>query len=1204
MAVIIPLSFISSMATRRWQTKQMQLKDKRSKLCNEILNGIKVIKLYAWEVPMMEAVERIRAKELKCILHAGLVRSVIDTFNFTSPFLVAIGSFSLFYYLNPSELTPQVAFVALTLFNQLRSPMTMIGFLINQFVQTVVSNKRMRHFLVADELDQNAIERIDAMVMDGGGAVASDIAAGRKNGGNNGIASAPDIKIRLVDADFAWENDTTFSSTNNNSPRPPTLQQISMEVRSAQLVAIVGKVGAGKSSLLSAILGDMDKLRGRLQVRHGLSIAYVPQQPWIQNMSLQRNITFGRSLLPELYDQVLDACALKPDLAILPHGDQTEIGEKGINLSGGQKARVALARALYQQSDLFLMDDPLSAVDSHVARWIFDKVIGPHGMLRDRARLLVTHRLRFLQQADQILLLDGGRIAEHGTFQELSALGGKFAKLLAEGELAAEQGEEEGNGNKGRNGGEMAQLAEEPELEQDQEEEEEGGELLPPIATPLGSNEDLTSPEQIDQLLHQNPDLATHHQHLRHRTRSRTVSSSCKSQNSMLAAAGQDDRRPAQQQKAGNLMSGDATADGSANAAKMPPPVPNPPDGKGETAAADDDGKLVEKERVETGRVKMAVYLDYIRAAGLMLPLFFLLFCANQGMQMGRNFWLSAWSDENQQKQQQMEAATNDSGNHQSEKLAEHEADDEPFRLAIYAAFGIAEALFFQLALLCLLYSGLAASRHLHSPMLDRVMHAPMAFFDSTPIGRLLNRFGKDVEVADVVLPINARYFVQCMIMVVATLLTICISTWAVAIVIIPLFVFYLHTLRLYVPASRQMKRLESSHRSPIYSHFGESIQGASSIRAFARQQEFSTQMEARIDELIQIKYLSLVANRWLAVRLEFVGNTVVLFAALFGALSREWNFVASAGLVGLSVSYALNITEVINFAIRQISELETNIVSIERLKEYAVEVQTEAAWKIAGSEPPKEWPNRGQIQFDHYSVRYRPGLELVLRDICAEIRPSERVGIVGRTGAGKSSLTLALFRMIEPTEGSIFIDGLDITTIGLHDLRSTLTIIPQDPVLFSGTLRFNLDPFGAYTDAKIWEALGNSHLRDFARGLADGLDHEISEGGENISVGQRQLLCLARALLRSSRILVLDEATAAVDLSTDALIQETIRQKFRHCTVLTIAHRLETIMDYDRVIVLQHGEIREFDSPQLLMANRSSLFAAMVADAQKQHRL
>ncbi|KFB46633.1 hypothetical protein ZHAS_00014538 [Anopheles sinensis] len=486
------------------------------------------------------------------------------------------------------------------------------------------------------------------------------------------------------------------------------------------------------------------------------------------------------------------------------------------------------------------------------------------------------------------------------------------------------------------------------------------------------------------------------------------------------------------------------------------------------------------------------------------------------------------------------------------------------------------------------------AARRLHVTLLQAVLRLPLAFFDITPTGRVLGRFSKDVDVLDNTLPITVSELNYCFFEVVATLVVICISTPVFAAVIVPIGILYYAVQRFYVATSRQLKRLESVSRSPIYSHFGETIQGVQTIRAYNVQERFITESDERVDSN-QICYCpSIIANRWLAVRLEMVGNMIILFAALFAVLGRE---SMNPGLVGLSVSYALQITQTLNWLVRMTSDVETNIVAVERIKEYG-ETKQEAAWELPNSTLPRDWPEHGQVEFRDFQVRYREGLELVLRGISFTVNGGEKVGIVGRTGAGKSSLTLALFRIIEAAGGSICIDGHDISKLGLHALRSRLTIIPQDPVLFSGTLRINLDPFNAHSDDDIWKALEHAHLKAFVKGLTAGINHEVTEGGENLSVGQRQLICLARALLRKTKVLILDEATAAVDLETDDLIQATIRKEFSDCTVLTIAHRLNTIMDSDKVIVLDKGQIVEFAAPGELLQSKTSAFYSMAKDA------
>ncbi|KAK6170726.1 hypothetical protein SNE40_019043 [Patella caerulea] len=473
-------------------------------------------------------------------------------------------------------------------------------------------------------------------------------------------------------------------------------------------------------------------------------------------------------------------------------------------------------------------------------------------------------------------------------------------------------------------------------------------------------------------------------------------------------------------------------------------------------------------------------------------------------------------------------------------------------------------------------------------------MKSPMKFFDTTPLGRLVNRFAKDVDIIDITIPATVHMWLHCLLHVISTVLVISISTPYFLLIIVPLLILYYFIQRFYVATSRQLKRLESISRSPIYSHFGETITGASTIRAFGQQQRFISESENKVDENQVSYYPSITSNRWLAIRLEFLGNLIVFFASLFAVLGRD---NLSPGIVGLSISYALNVTQTLNWMVRMTCELETNIVAVERVKEYA-DTPTEAEWIVENNRPPKDWPTSGVVEFSDYKVRYREGLDLVLKGINCKVKSGEKIGIVGRTGAGKSSLTLALFRIIESAEGSISIDGINIAEIGLHDLRSKLTIIPQDPVLFSGSLRMNLDPFEEVTDDALWQALDHAHLKTFVNSLPTKLDHECSEGGENLSVGQRQLLCLARALLRKSKILILDEATAAIDLETDDLIQATIRTEFEDCTVLTIAHRLNTILDYTRIMVLDAGCVKEFDNPQELLKDESSLFYSMAKSA------
>ncbi|GMR31751.1 hypothetical protein PMAYCL1PPCAC_01946, partial [Pristionchus mayeri] len=1079
MLFMLPCNFLISMAIRKYQVRQMRLKDERTKMVNEVLNGIKVIKLYAWEPPMEGVISNLRDRELSLIRKAAALRTFSDMLNSASPFLVAFSTFATFLLIDPKNvLTPQIAFVSLTLFNQLRTPMSTVAELISQTVQVIVSNRRLKEFLIAEELNPTSV---DSTAVDN------------------------DDVITVTDADMHWDREEPTAN----------LSGLNLTVQKGQLITVVGKVGAGKSSLLHALLGEMERLRGYVGVRG--RAAYVPQQPWMQNQTMRQNITFGKKFDEYFYNRVLDACALFPDLQMLPLGDMTEIGEKGINLSGGQKARISLARAVYQNHDVYLLDDPMSAVDSHVGAQLFTAVIGPEGMLRNKTRILVTNELSYLHHANLIVVMKDGKIESEGSYAELMS-NGALQQLLEECE---EERQKEALREE-----EERKAADDDVFMEDSDSEGFDREELP-MESPLIDNVLGTSHMSTVSGIIASRRMSTS-KHMKMKRRLSTVSRS-----SGVTPAGTTDAR-----------------------------------------------QLTQAERVEVGRVKYAIYYDYFKSMGLGL---FLLFASGMfistAISMGRNFWLSDWSNDNQR--------SVSSNATQSMTVG--------VRLGVFALLGFSEVFLLFFGMLSLLFGGVAASRNLHKPLVHAIFRAPMSFFDTTPFGRILNRIGKDIETIDIQLPFNVQFFFSCILQVTSTLVIIMISTPMFGVVVIPLAIIYYSVLRYYIATSRQLKRLESITRSPIYSHLSESIQGAATIRAYKLVDRFCKISENKVDTHVQCRYLNYVANRWLSVRLEFVGNCVVLFAALFAALMRD---SVSSGVIGLSVSYSLTITFVLNFAVRQISKLETNIVSVERVKEYS-EVPTEAEWRNEdGSGPPSEWPGEGRISLNNYSTRYRPGLDLVVRQLNADIGPHEKIGIVGRTGAGKSSVTLALFRMIEPAEGQILIDGINIATLGMHDLRSALTIIPQDPVLFSGTLRFNLDPFGRYADVDIWRSLEMANLKEFAAAQSAGLDHEITEGGENISVGQRQLVCLARALLRKTKVLILDEATAAIDQNTDALIQKTIRQEFATSTVLTIAHRLNTILDYDRIIVLGEGRIVEFDSPSTLLANRKSEFYSMAKKA------
>ncbi|XP_063229527.1 ATP-binding cassette sub-family C member 3-like [Bacillus rossius redtenbacheri] len=1079
LAVFIPINSVIANAMKKLQIRQMKMKDRRIKMMNEVLGGIRVLKQYAWEPSYQKHVQQLRGKEIAILKQAAYLQCVTSFFWTCAPFLVSLASFATFVLLDENNvLNAQTAFVSLSLFNIMRHPLTLIPQAIAAVIQASVSLRRLNDYINKEELSSDSVTH-DLTEKD---------------------------PLVIEKGDFSW-----------GPEEPLVLRRVDLRVRQGSLVAVVGSVGSGKSSLLSALLGELVRVSGRVNTKG--SVAYVPQQAWIQNAPLRDNIVFGQPLSNRRYYRVVDACALKQDFQMLPGGDQTEIGEKGINLSGGQKQRVSLARAVYCQADVYLMDDPLSAVDSHVGRHIFEEVIGPYGLLRRKTRVLVTHGITFLPEVDHIVVLKEGEITEEGTYKDLLEKKGAFADFLVQHLQDTMQGQQ------------VSPQTDVEELKQHLERAMGRDELqrrLSQTASSLsGSRSSLG-------------DLTPRAGSLR---RQKSVSSTEDSMNVKFQGTN------------GIVQHVDKLA--------------------AEKSAFKSGKKLIQAEAAKTGSVKWQVYGHYFMAIGVGYSLCALISNAVlQGFQVGSNIWLSVWS-------------TNGYGDANG-------SEPRSLYLGVYGALGLGQVLSVTVSTLTVSIGTLNAAMLLHNKLLWNVMRLPQSLFDTTPIGRILTRFSSDVNVLDGTFSMILRQCIPNIYRVAGTLLVIVYSTPLFVAVIIPLAFIYCFIQKIYVSTSRQLKRLESIMKAPILSHFGESLTGVSTIRAYRVQDRFTKESELRVDNSQKCYNPIIIANRWLSIRLEAIGNMVIFFSSLFAVLGRH---TMDSGIVGLSISYAMQITQALNMLVRQISDIETNIVAVERIKEYS-EFRQEAPWVVESDKVPDNWPSEGRVEFHDYQVRYREGLDLVLHGISFTIEGGEKVGIVGRTGAGKSSITLGLFRIIEPAGGAILIDGIDVTTLGLHTLRSRLTIIPQDPVLFSGTLRRNLDPFEELPDAELWQALGHAHLEAFVRSLPAGLGHEVSEGGENLSVGQRQLICLARALLRKTKILVLDEATAAIDLETDDLIQETIRTKFKDCTILTIAHRLNTIMDSNRVIVLDKGRVVEFDTVSNLLEDKASVFYGMAMDA------
>nr|XP_038041972.1 multidrug resistance-associated protein 1 isoform X3 [Anas platyrhynchos] len=963
--LVIPINALIAAKVKSLKKNQMRYSDQRVKLLSEMLHGIKILKLYAWEPSYQRKVMNIREREVDVLKSSGYLATYSMLTLTCIPFMVSLATFGVFFYLDKENvLTATKVFTSITLFNILRLPLFDLPSVISAVAQTKVSLRRLEDFLCAEDLNPEDVNT--------------------SYSGNHAVG--------FIGASFRWEKNGL-----------PILKNLSVSIPEGSLVAVVGQVGSGKSSFLSAILGEMEKLEGTVQRR-------------------------------------------------------------GVNISGGQKQRVSLARAVYSNADLYLLDDPLSAVDVHVGKHLFEKLIGPSGLLKNKTRVLVTHNLRLLPHADLIIVMEEGKISEMGTYWELISKKANFVELI----------------------------------------QVFGAENRSEATTP---KEVISSKEE------------------------------CQLERSLK-------QRELRKLKHSSF----------------------------------DQWKILtnNKEKVATGGMKLSVVLKYLQAfSWRWMWLTIAAYVGQNALAIGQNLWLSTWT-----------AETAKASDFTEWKQSQN------YKLGIYGLLGFLQGLLVCCGAYVLTRGSLCASRELHHQLLDSVLHLPLQHFETNPVGQIINRFTKDLFIVDVRFHYYLRTWLNCTLDVIGTILVITFASPLFIVAVIPLGYLYFTIQRYYIASSRQIRRLAGASHSPVISHFSATVLGRSTIRAFGHQESFIRKNYDVVYENLVYFYNNVISNRWLSVRLEFLGNLMVFFAALFVVLAGN---TVSSSTVGLSISYALNIIQSLNFWVRKACEIETNAVSIERVCEYA-NMDKEEPW-ITSKRPPVGWPDRGIIQFVNYKAQYRKDLDLALDDISFQTRSNEKIGIVGRTGAGKSTLTNSLFRILEGSGGKIIIDGIDISTIGLHDLRRNLNIIPQDPVLFSGTLQSNLDPLGKHSDIELWEALELCHLKGFVESLPKKLLHEISEGGENLSIGQRQLVCLARVLLRKAKILVLDEATASVDMETDNLVQSTIKREFYNCTILTIAHRLHTVMDSERVLVLDAGRILEYDTPNNLLQWKGA-FSEMVAEA------
>ncbi|KAI7821503.1 hypothetical protein BC939DRAFT_504298 [Gamsiella multidivaricata] len=1127
------------------QKAMMERSDHRMKLLSELVNYIKSIKLYAWETYFEKNISKVRLEQL------NKLREFYSWICIASVFLNSIAAFSIFATLAvySGMATPEAPldirriFTTITLINMLEDPVGSISSSISTIVSGKVAYNRLRDFFNSEEVDEdNVLRELSpadselAYEISNGTfgwytpeAIQSSIEKSEKEAAQKAKTDADaakkgkkaqkeEKKEKEEDETFKDERLTAESlgtlggkdeeNEKDRTPTPtsenmrdsmgPVLYDVNLKIKRGSLIAVVGRVGEGKSSLVGALLGEMHRYSGT--VRSYGSLAYVSQSAWILNDTVRNNILFGRPYDKERYLNTVRACALVPDFKMLVNGDKTIIGEKGINLSGGQKQRISIARAVYADADVYIFDDPLSAVDAHVDQHIFEHAMT--SILATKTRILVTNGVNHLKEVDQIVVIKQGRISQDGHYGDLiKDKEGDLFRLIQESKIVASKRAEE--------------------TEETLENNAEGSE---------GS----------------------------------TASDS------------------------GDEAFIDAVTGNSEDPVERPEgPVKRPTFRRAKSSKVNEEDfdvdvkDEVDEEILGEGKVGWTVYKFYLSTLGISgLVVFLVVAVAFLVINMYTQIWLQNWGNENKYAQ-----VTGTPPPH-----------SDQWWILTYFAWILSSALALAFTItISMVFMARKASKKLHMAMLGPLMRSPMSFFDITSSGKIINRFAKDIQAVDIDLPLQFLNLLFIAFMAINIFVYCIIATPYFAIIMIPLGVGYYWLGGFFLVSSRELKRLDSAAHSPMYAHFGETLAGLVTIRAFHDADRFAIHATTLLDRSQQTSYLTNATARWLQIMLDFMSVLVLTLVALLAIVQRN---SVNSGFFSIVLSQIGVLTVIMSRILSTACQLEASIVSVERVREYA-RLPSEARDFIPDSKTDEAWPQRGEISFKNYSTRYREGLDLVLREIDLTIKGGERVGIVGRTGAGKSSVTLALFRLIEAAEGSINIDGIDISTLGLHELRSHLTIIPQEPFLFGASIRENLDPFQNHTDAELWAALESASLKPYILTLAEGLSAKIENGGENMSLGQRQLMSLARAMLaKNTRVLCLDEATAAIDIETDNAIQRALRREFVGCTVLTIAHRINTIMDSDRILVLEKGRVAEFDSPQTLLQKKDGIFFSLASQS------
>uniref|UniRef100_A0AAR2JHX0 ATP-binding cassette, sub-family C (CFTR/MRP), member 9 n=1 Tax=Pygocentrus nattereri TaxID=42514 RepID=A0AAR2JHX0_PYGNA len=1075
--LLAPIQYLIATKLADTQKSTLDYSTDRLKKTTEILKGIKLLKLYAWENIFCDSVLETRGKELTSLRTFALYTSMSIFMNAAIPIAAVLATFVTHAYISQSRLSPAEAFASLALFHILVTPLFLLSTVVRFAVKALVSVQKLGEFLQSEEIGDDSWRNGDMPV---------SLESCKKHPGASPKTQrnrkqplryqmdnyeqplrrqlrpteTEDVAVKVNNGYFTWGSNMS------------TLSDINIRIPTGQLTMIVGQVGCGKSSLLLAMLGEMQTHSGKVywSNKNRYSVAYAAQKSWLLNATVEDNITFGSPFNKQRYKAVIDACSLQPDIDLLPFGDQTEIGERGINLSGGQRQRICVARALYQNTNIVFLDDPFSALDIHLSDHLMQEGILKFLQDDKRTVVLVTHKLQYLIHADWIIAMKDGSVLREGTLKDIQT---HDVELYEHWKTLMNR--------------------------QDQE---------------LEKDTEIESQTTLER---------------------KTL------------------RRAFYSREAKNQIDDE--------------------DEEEEEEEDEDDNLSTTTSR--RSKIPWKVCWCYLSSGGFLLV--FLMVTsklAKHSVMVAIDYWLAAW--------------TSSAPNEQNSSFSLDHRSYVPVFVILCGA-GIFLCLITSLSVEFL---GLSAATNLHHNLLNKIIHAPLRFFDITPLGQILNRFSADTNIIDQHIPPTLESLTRSTLLCLSAIGIITFVTPVFVTALVPLAVAFYFIQKYFRVASKDLQDLDDSTQLPLLCHFSETAEGLTTIRAFRHEARFKQRM-LELTDTNNTAYLFLsAANRWLEVRTDYLGAVIVLTAAVAAICSF---YGLQSGLVGLGLTYALTVTNYLNWVVRNLADLEVQMAAVKKVNSFLTTESENYEGSIDVSQVPEDWPQHGEIKIQDLCVRYDPMLKPVLKHVNAFINPGQKVGICGRTGSGKSSLSLAFFNMVDVFEGKIIIDGIDICKLPLQTLRSRLSIILQDPVLFSGSIRFNLDPERTCSDDRLWEALEIAQLKNMVKTLPGGLDAVITEGGENFSVGQRQLFCLARAFVRKSSILIMDEATASIDMATENILQKVVMTAFADRTVVTIAHLVSSILEAEQVLVFSTGILVECDSAANLLAQEDSLFSILV---------